>query len=471
MFVGSVSADEIIPGQVFLGNLSAALSLEYRQQHGITHVLSVCPEYEPTKRDHMMIPVDDTEYDDLLVHLPRGCDFIQAALDDGGKVLVHCVMGVSRSTTVLAAYLMRLRRCTPAEALSFIKSARPRVRPNYGFLRQLDVFAECNYAPSPENPAYLSWKRRHKQEMTAFLNKIVDTTGIIPDQLYLSDDFPEDTHQAESLLAMLGVTHMLTLSPASKVPPSSLLTSCENIVMSPTRKEELLLSLPAVCQYISDAISGGGIVLVHSQAESKACTAVSAYLMASRGISAQAARDKVEKDMPLFNASSTFKRTLALFEACAHKPYLEHPAVQQWLFGETPTPPNGLADMNPNLTAAALLGAFNHAQRTKHELPILASTSCKPACSAQSVETDRSCQRKRRSLSPRRTIISCADEVKLRATAARLLDDTSLDMTTFGQALGALSLQSSAKGGKQETVRAPRDALVPEPHAVIVQSG
>lgn len=64
----------------------------------------MCPEYEPTKRDHMMIAVDDTEYDDLLTHLPKACDFIQDALNGGGKVLVHCVMGVSRSTTALAAY-------------------------------------------------------------------------------------------------------------------------------------------------------------------------------------------------------------------------------------------------------------------------------------------------------------------------------------------------------------------------------
>ncbi|KAL1740055.1 protein-tyrosine phosphatase-like protein, partial [Schizophyllum fasciatum] len=326
-----ISADEIVPEQIYLGNLSAALSLDYRREHGITHILSVCPEYEPTKRDHLMIPVDDTEYDDLLSHLPKTCDFIQDALNGGGKVLVHCVMGVSRSSTVLAAYLMRAHRWSAAEALSFIKKSRPRVRPNYGFLRQLDVFTECDYAPSPENPAFLSWKRRHKQEMNAFLSKVVDTTSIIPDELYLSDDFPEDSDQAESLLATLGVTHMLTLSPACKAPPCSLLTSCENIVMSPNRKEELLLALPAVSQYISDAIRGGGIVLVHSEAESKACTAVCAYLMTSRGLTAQAARDKIEKDMPLFNATSTFCRNLELYEACGHKPHLEHPAVQQWL--------------------------------------------------------------------------------------------------------------------------------------------
>lgn len=52
----------------------------------------------------MTIPVQDTEYDDLLVHLPQACQFIQAALDEGGRVLVHCVMGISRSATVICAF-------------------------------------------------------------------------------------------------------------------------------------------------------------------------------------------------------------------------------------------------------------------------------------------------------------------------------------------------------------------------------
>lgn len=52
----------------------------------------------------MTIGVQDTEYDDLLIHLPNACQFIQAALDEGGKVLVHCVMGVSRSATVICAF-------------------------------------------------------------------------------------------------------------------------------------------------------------------------------------------------------------------------------------------------------------------------------------------------------------------------------------------------------------------------------
>jgi len=41
--------------------------------------------------------------------------------------------------------------------------------------------------------------------------------------------------------------------------------------------ESLLLSLPAICSYIYEALRGDGLVLVHSARESRACVAVCAY--------------------------------------------------------------------------------------------------------------------------------------------------------------------------------------------------
>ena len=66
----------------------------------------MCPDYpaEPEDNHHLCIPVQDSEFENLLVHLPIACRFIQDALDAGGKVLVHCVMGISRSATVICAY-------------------------------------------------------------------------------------------------------------------------------------------------------------------------------------------------------------------------------------------------------------------------------------------------------------------------------------------------------------------------------
>jgi hypothetical protein len=52
----------------------------------------------------MTIPVDDSQYSDILIELPKACQFIEEAISEGGKVLVHCVMGISRSATIICAY-------------------------------------------------------------------------------------------------------------------------------------------------------------------------------------------------------------------------------------------------------------------------------------------------------------------------------------------------------------------------------
>src|SRR5882757_6464792 len=87
-------------------SLQVALSSSQRSALGITHVLSVCPDHpaEPEDNHHLCIPVQDSEFENLLVHLPIACRFIHDAIDADGKILVHCVMGVSRSATVICAY-------------------------------------------------------------------------------------------------------------------------------------------------------------------------------------------------------------------------------------------------------------------------------------------------------------------------------------------------------------------------------
>ncbi len=69
---------------------------------------------------------------------------------------------------------------------TFIIVARPQIQPNYGFIKELHVFEACNYELSPTNATYRAWKRRHRQDVTTFLNSLSDTTCIIPEKLSLS---------------------------------------------------------------------------------------------------------------------------------------------------------------------------------------------------------------------------------------------------------------------------------------------
>jgi len=66
--------------------------------------------------------------------------FVDEALKTGGSVLVHCMAGVSRSSSIVIAYLMRYRRVTFLEAFEMVRQQRPVIAPNRGFKEQLMVW-------------------------------------------------------------------------------------------------------------------------------------------------------------------------------------------------------------------------------------------------------------------------------------------------------------------------------------------
>ncbi|KAH7887238.1 protein-tyrosine phosphatase-like protein [Phlebopus sp. FC_14] len=337
-----ISISAIIEDKLYIGNLSAALSQDVRKKFGITHVLTVCTEHTfPPAPNSLIIPVQDSEYEDLLIHLPDACNFIQSALDQRGRVLVHCVMGISRSATVVSAYLMMLQRLSPSAALQFIRKRRPQVHPNYGFMKQLHAFAECRYKPSCTNSDYIAWKRRQKRDVTKYLNLITDAIPVILDQLYLTSEFPGDPDAAESLLLDLGVTHVLSISSAQLPKPNlpRIFQHCF-IDIPNNAREALLLELPTACKFIGDAISNGGPVLVQCRVEIRACIIVCAYLMFARRVSPRQAYGILEAALPLYNPTSNFYRHLELFAACNYFPTIDHPVVQAWRAEQGSGPPS-----------------------------------------------------------------------------------------------------------------------------------
>ena len=63
--------------------------------------------------------------------------FIQDAVKNGGRVYVHCICGVSRSASMVIAYLMNQENLCYGMAESQVKEARSIIRPNNGFQQQL----------------------------------------------------------------------------------------------------------------------------------------------------------------------------------------------------------------------------------------------------------------------------------------------------------------------------------------------
>merc|ERR1719384_3111730 len=110
------------------------------QRQGITHAVSGTIAEDPFhgRVNRLVAIVDDEDPSDIWKWFEPVSDFIEEALKEGGHVLVHCEWGVSRSSTLLAAYLMRSKRRTAVACLKDLKAKRDCVCPNKDFLQALD---------------------------------------------------------------------------------------------------------------------------------------------------------------------------------------------------------------------------------------------------------------------------------------------------------------------------------------------
>jgi hypothetical protein len=54
-----------------------------------------------------------------------------------GAVVIHCQVGVSRSATMVLAYLMCTNKWTLCHAISYVKDRRPHIKPNPTFVKDL----------------------------------------------------------------------------------------------------------------------------------------------------------------------------------------------------------------------------------------------------------------------------------------------------------------------------------------------
>lgn len=130
------------PARIFVGSLSAATSLEFHQEFKLTHVLSILSNLdvkfpEDVKVKHFLVNCKDRPTENILQVLPSCMDFLKAAVEENGSILVHCASGVSRSVAVCVAYLMIEQQYTFKDALNLIQSQRMLANPNLGFMKQL----------------------------------------------------------------------------------------------------------------------------------------------------------------------------------------------------------------------------------------------------------------------------------------------------------------------------------------------
>lgn len=121
------------------------VTAENLQNLGITLVVCALTSYEETLLGFTYpenIKVTYIRAGDLeTVHLHLWFETAAKAIHDeiinSGKVLVHCAAGVSRSVSLILAYLIKYRSMSLPDAFRFVREKRTIVRPNRGFVQQL----------------------------------------------------------------------------------------------------------------------------------------------------------------------------------------------------------------------------------------------------------------------------------------------------------------------------------------------
>lgn len=169
---------EIVPG-LFLGNVEASYKREMLQENRINAIVSLTnarwvwwngttreagiPEYR-----HKWVQCVDSSTQDLLVHMSDICDFIDQLASSALQlsftlpiehepklsvkpnaapseaVLIHCDLGISRSPTVIIAYLMRKYSAKREDILAFVQT-KQKVKPSANLTRQLQVWEQVRY--------------------------------------------------------------------------------------------------------------------------------------------------------------------------------------------------------------------------------------------------------------------------------------------------------------------------------------
>lgn len=167
---------QVVPG-LFLGNVMATQKRAMLEENHINAIVSLTDAgwvwWRTTTRNagipehrHKWIQCADSSTQDLLVHMSDICDFIDQmaspalsslsslpvddkhTMNDASgappAILIHCDLGISRSPTIIVAYLMRKLRLHRQDVLDFVQT-KQRIKPSANLTRQLEVWEEVGY--------------------------------------------------------------------------------------------------------------------------------------------------------------------------------------------------------------------------------------------------------------------------------------------------------------------------------------
>ncbi|EUD65678.1 hypothetical protein C922_03926 [Plasmodium inui San Antonio 1] len=103
------------------------------------------PSSNVYKMKHMYLDILDTLDENILNHVDKAHAFIDDVIRDNKNVLVHCMAGISRCSSIILSYISKKNGKGIAENFATLKDRYPFAHPNEGFYRQLLLYERMNY--------------------------------------------------------------------------------------------------------------------------------------------------------------------------------------------------------------------------------------------------------------------------------------------------------------------------------------
>ncbi|CAF2403968.1 unnamed protein product [Rotaria sp. Silwood2] len=131
----------VIDDFLYHGDLCHASNISVLNQLNIQHIINVC-DYPLDriiieKYNVLWINLYDELQADIKKYFDKTNEFLYNCKQKNEKVLVHCQMGISRSSTIVLAYLMKYHHDSLFKAYDYLLERRRMAAPNMSFFLQL----------------------------------------------------------------------------------------------------------------------------------------------------------------------------------------------------------------------------------------------------------------------------------------------------------------------------------------------
>ena len=141
-FIFNLNPINKITEKIYLGDIDGAKNILFFKKEKINYTISLAGKmFTPTYDKNIItfqkiIEIEDDPRENIIKYFKECIEIIENA----NKIFIHCMAGVSRSATIVICYLMWKEKKGVNEILKKVREKRPLVGPNYGFMKQLEIY-------------------------------------------------------------------------------------------------------------------------------------------------------------------------------------------------------------------------------------------------------------------------------------------------------------------------------------------